>query len=128
VYGGPGDLEVVPLQPDYYYVPYYDPYIVFARPRPGFFIGGAIRFGPGIVLGASFAPFGWGGVGFGWREHSILVANHPWVRTWGNRGAYAHPYVGGPVRYEGPRVEHHDLRGPAHSEEHRDEHHHDDHH
>jgi Protein of unknown function (DUF3300) len=129
----PGAIEIVPVQPDYYYVPYYDPYVVYARPRPGFFVGGAIRFGPGIVLGASFAPWGWGGVGFGWHEHTIVVDHHPWVRTWNNRTVYVHPYAAAPRRYEpGVRYqEHHELRGPAHyeerHEEHRGEHEHDRH-
>ena len=55
------------------------------------------------LIGASFAP--WGGVGFGWREHSILIDNHAWARTWNTRG-YVHPYAApfhppGP----GPRIE-----------------------
>jgi hypothetical protein len=40
---GPGDIEILPVSPGYYYVPYYDPYGVFAAPRHGFFVGGAIR-------------------------------------------------------------------------------------
>jgi hypothetical protein len=118
----PGAVEIIPVQPDYYYVPYYDPYVVYARPRPGFFAGGAIRFGPGIVVGAAFAPWGWGGVGFGWREHTIVIDHHPWARTWNNRTVYAHPYAVPPRRYEpGVRYqEHHELRGPARYEEHRD--------
>jgi hypothetical protein len=106
---GPGDIEIVPVTPGYYYVPYYDPYVVFARPRPGFFVGGAIRFGPGITIGAAFAPWGWGGVGFGWREHTILVDRQPWGRTWVNRQAYVHPYAVPYRRPAGPRIEHHDL-------------------
>ena len=43
---------------------------------------GVFRFGPRIAIGASFAPFGWGGVGFGWREHNILID----LRPWGGRG------------------------------------------
>jgi hypothetical protein len=106
---GPSDIEIVPATPGYYYVPYYDPYIVYARPRPGFFVGGAVRFGPGITVGA-FVPFGWGTVGFGWREHSILVGGHPWARTWVNQRVYVHPGYAyrAPV---GPRVEqHHEFR------------------
>lgn len=92
-YVGPGDIEILPVNPGYYYVPWYNSYVVYAPPRPGFFVGGAIRFGPGIVIGAGFAPFGWGTVGFGWRTHEILIDNHPWARTWVNRGAYVHPYA-----------------------------------
>lgn len=120
----PNYIEIVPVAPDDYYVPYYDPFIVYNRPRPGFFVGGAIRFGGGITVGA-FAPFGWGGVGFGWREHSILVDRRPWGRSWDNRTVYAHPYAERRERWEGPREERHELRGPAHYEDrdgHRDDH------
>ncbi|MGA8029882.1 MAG: DUF3300 domain-containing protein [Bryobacteraceae bacterium] len=113
---GPGDIEILPVAPGYYYVPYYNPYVVFARPRPGFFIGGAIRFGPGITIGAAFAPWGWGSVGFGWREHSILIDRQPWGRTWVNRQAYVHPYAQPYRRYEGARVERHEVRPPAREE------------
>ncbi len=108
---GPGDIEVMPVNPGYYYVPEYDPYVVYARPRAGFFVGGAIHFGPAVTIGAAFAPWGWGGVGFGWRDHSILVDRRPWGRTWVNRQVYVHPYAGGVRRYEGPRVERHEVRG-----------------
>lgn len=103
---GPGQIVIIPINPGMYYVPYYNPVVVFARPRPGFFVGGAIRFGGGISIGAAFAPWGWGGAGFGWREHTILIDRRPWVRTWQNRGVYQHPYAA-PYRHEGaPREEH----------------------
>ena len=89
--------------------------IVFFAPRPGFVVGGAIRFGFGVSIGAAFAPWGWGGTRFGWDSHALFIANHPWERTWVNRGVYAHPYVGFHA-YAGPRgVEHHELiqRSPA---------------
>ena len=128
----PGAVQIVPVSPEVYYVPYYNPYIVFARPRPGFFVGGAIRFGVGISIGAAFAPWGWGGVGFGWREHTILIDHHPWERTWVNRGAYVHPYAY-PHAYDhahyapgpAPHYEHHEyheLRGPAHYDGHEHDH------
>jgi hypothetical protein len=118
VVGAPGEIQVLPVDPGYLYAPIYDPYVVFARPRPGFFVGGAITFGPRVYLGASFAPFGWGGVGvgfgwggigLGWRSHDILIENHPWGRTWVNRGAYVHPYAHPYVRPAGPRVERHEF-------------------
>lgn len=111
----PGAIEIVPISPDFYYVPYYNPAVVFVRPRPGFVIGGAIRFGPGITIGAAFGPWGWGSVGFGWPAHTILIDNHPWGRTWVNRTAYVHPYAH-PYDHHGPPVEHHEYHG------------HDDHH
>jgi hypothetical protein len=122
IYGGPNYIEIVPVRPDFYYVPYYSPYVVFARPRPGVFVEGALRFGPGIYIGAAFAPWGWGGAGFGWREHTILVGNRPWDRTWVNRGVYPRPYPD--RRVAGPAAEHHELRGPAHYEGREREHEH----
>lgn len=116
VTAGPGDIEILPVDPAFIYVPYYDPYIVFARPRPGFFIGGAISFGPRIGIGV-FAPWGWGGIAFNWRAHGIIVNNHPWERTWVNRGTYVHPYAA--PRYSRPYQEHHEMR-PFRPEERRE--------
>jgi hypothetical protein len=114
----PQDIEIVPVTPGMYYVPYYDPAVVFVRPaRP--FVGAAIRFGPGITIGAAFAPFGWGSVAFGWRAHTILIDNHPWARTWVNRQVYVHPYAAARPHYEGPRVERHEVR-PAPRDDRRD--------
>jgi hypothetical protein len=98
---------------------------VYARPRPGFFVGGAITFGPRIVIG-SFLPWGWGGAAFGWREHRIVINNHPWERAWVNRGSYVHPYAvqrGPVVDHRVERHELHEYRAPQRREreEHRDE-------
>jgi len=110
-YSGPGDIEIMPVNPGYYSVPYYDPYVVYGPPRPGFFVGSAIRFGPGITIGTGFAPWGWGNIGFGWRSHDILIDRRPWERSWVNRGAYVHQYDVPRARYEGGRVEQHDFHG-----------------
>jgi hypothetical protein len=83
-------VEIVPADPELIYVPVYDPYIVYAPPRPGFFIGGAIRFGPSFSLGV-FNGWGWGG-GFNWYNHSVYVNRSVWGRTWYNRGGYVHNY------------------------------------
>jgi len=104
-----GYIEVLPVNPAYIYVPTYDPAIVFAAPRPGFVIDGAIRFGPGIVLGASFAPWGWTRPRFAWADHSIFFDFTPWGRIWANRGFYVHPYEHGWRHGPGPRVERHDF-------------------
>lgn len=117
----PGAIEIVPINPGFYYVPYYNPAVVFVRPRPGFVIGAAIRFGPGITIGAAFAPWGWGAVGFGWTSHTILIDNHPWTRTWVNRGSYVHTYAQ-PYHHEGPPVEHHDVHGDHGHDDHHDHH------
>ncbi len=105
----PGYVVIQPVNPGAYYVPYYNPLVVYRRPRPGFFAGSAIRFGPAITIGAGFSPFGWSGAGFGWREHNILIDRRPWVRTWSNRAAYVPPAAYARPRYEGPRVERHDI-------------------
>ena len=95
VSGGPY-IAITPVNPGYIVVPYYDPSIVFYAPRPGFLVGGAIRFGYGVGIGAYFAPWGWGGGGirFDWVGHGVFFNNARWGRTWYNRGAYVHPYPG----------------------------------
>jgi hypothetical protein len=118
VMAGPGDIEIVPVNPEMYYVPTYNPYVVFAPPR-GPLVGGAIRFGGGITIGAAFAPWGWGHPLFDWRAHSIIIDNHPWGRTWVNHGGYVHPYAEPWRPAPGARMEHHEVR----RDEHRDEHH-----
>jgi hypothetical protein len=102
-------ISILPANPGYIVVPYYDPLIVFAPPRPGFFVGGAIGFRFGVGIGAAFAPWGWGVNRFAWDQHRVFVNNAPWDRTWANRGAY--------VRYAGPRpVERHELEGRSERE------------
>jgi Protein of unknown function (DUF3300) len=103
-------ITIMPVNPAFLYVPIYDPLIVFAAPRPGFFVGGAIRFGWGITITAGFRPWGWGvGLGaFDWGRHVVVVNGRPWGRTWVNRSAYVHPYT--VPRYEAARrVEGHEL-------------------
>jgi len=106
-----GYIQILPVDPNVLYVPYYDPLVVFAPPRPGFALAGAIRFGPGITIGAVFGGWGWWlGSGFIWPSHTILIDRHPWTRVWINRFGYVHPYVRPWVRPVGPRVEVHRLR------------------
>jgi len=59
IVGGGPYITILPARVDYVVVPYYDPIVVYERPRPGFFIGGAIGFRFGVVLGASYRPWGW---------------------------------------------------------------------
>jgi hypothetical protein len=92
VSGGPY-ITVVPVNPYFVCVPVYDPLIVFVPPAPGFFVGGAIRFGFGITLGFAFAPWGWGSTHFVWGTHAVIIAGAPWGRTWVNRTTYVHPYA-----------------------------------
>jgi hypothetical protein len=112
-----GYVEILPVNPAYMYPPVYSPAIVFAAPRPGFFIGGAIGFGPAVVIGAGFFPFGWAHPYFGWRDHAIFFDNHVWGRTWVNRRYYVHPYAHPYVRRPGPMVEHHQVQPRGHNEE-----------
>ncbi len=108
VSGGPY-IEITPVNPAFVCVPYYNPVVVFAAPRPGFFIGGAIRFGFGVTLGVAFRPWGWGFGRFDWGRHEVFINNRPWGREWANRRVYVHPY---PElhRWEGARhVEQHQL-------------------
>lgn len=112
-------IQIVPVNPAYVYVPYYDPAVVFYRPRPGFNIAFGIRFGPAIVLGERYRPWGWGSVGFAWGAHAIMIDHTPWNRVWVNRRYYVHPYAQHWEHAPGPRVERHDV----HRDDHRDEHH-----
>jgi hypothetical protein len=127
-------ITIAPVTPAYICVPVYDPRVVFVAPAPGFFVGGAIRFGFGISLGFAFAPWGWGTTRIGWGSHALFIAGAPWGRTWGNRRVYVHPYHDFHP-YHGPAVpEHHELirrseaerraarEGHARVEEHHNEH------
>lgn len=101
-------IEIVPVNPDYIVVPYYDPLVVYARPRPGFVVAGGIRFGFGVTLGAAYVPWGWHSTSFVWSSHTIIVNNAPWHRTYSNRLTYVHPYTvpryAAPPRVEGHRA------------------------
>jgi hypothetical protein len=106
-----GYIQILPVDPNVVYVPYYDPVVVFGPPRPGFAIGGAIHFGPGVTIGAAFGGWGWWlGSGFAWPSHTILIDRRPWDRVWVNRSGYIHPYVHPWVRPVGPRVEVHRFK------------------
>jgi hypothetical protein len=85
-------ITIMPADPGFMAVPYYDPAIVFYAPRPGFAVGGAISFGYGITIGAFFRPWGWGVGRFDWGAHRVYINDHPWGRTWTNRTTYVHPY------------------------------------
>jgi hypothetical protein len=87
-------ISIVPVDPAFIYVPYYDPAVVFFAPRPGFVIGAGIGWGFGIGIGAWFRPWGWGFTRFDWGAHAVIINNRPWGRVWGNRFAYVHPYPG----------------------------------
>lgn len=104
-----GYITIEPVNPEYIYLPEYDPALVFAPPRPGFAIGAAIRFGPAIVLGGAFTPWGWAQVGFLWGRHDIVIDHTPWDRVWINRGFYVHSYAHPWVRPPARRIEVHKV-------------------
>ena len=110
IVGGGPYITITPVNPGFVVVPYYDPRIVFFAPRPGFVVGGAIRFGFGVTIGGFFRPWGWGYDRFDWDRHGVIINNEPWRRSWGNRREYEHPYPG--VRRYAPAErapERHDL-------------------
>ncbi|MGH7246683.1 MAG: DUF3300 domain-containing protein [Pseudomonadota bacterium] len=109
VSGGPY-IEIMPVNPGYIVVPAYNPMVVYARPRPGFFVGGAISFGAGFTIGAAFRPWGWGGNRFGWANHTTIINNTTWNRTYVNRTTYVHPYAVQRYRPQQRVEEHHDRR------------------
>jgi len=92
VTGGPY-VEIVPVNPAVMYVPFYDPLIVFARPRPGFVVARGITFSFGIAIGPAFRPWGWGTNRFVWNTHTVIINNAEWRRNWVNRTTYVHPYT-----------------------------------
>jgi len=94
IVGGGPYITIMPVNPGFVVVPYYDPRIVFFAPRPGFVVGGGIRFGFGVTIGGFFRPWGWGYNRFDWGRHGMFINNAPWRRTWVNRGEYVHPYAG----------------------------------
>jgi hypothetical protein len=106
-------ITIMPVDPGFVVVPYYDPAIVFFAPRVGFSVGLGIRFGFGVTIGGFFGPWGWGpGFGrFDWGAHAVFIDNARWGRTWANRATYAHPYPG-PRRFgAGERApERHELQ------------------
>jgi len=107
-----GYIQILPVDPALVYVPYYDPVVVFSRPRPGFAVASAIRFGPAITIGTTFRTWGWWyGTGFLWPSHAILIDHRPWDRVWVRRYDYVHPYAHPWVHPTGPRAElHHPHR------------------
>jgi hypothetical protein len=110
VTGGPY-IEIAPANPALIYVPFYDPLIVFARPRPGFIVGRGITFGFGIAIGPVFRPWGWGGNRIVWSSRTVIINNAEWRRGWVNRNTYVHPYEIRRVGPPPPRVEErHELR------------------
>jgi hypothetical protein len=102
-------IEIQPVNPQYIYIPMYDPVIVFRPPPPGFAISGAIHFGPAVIVGATFWPWGWAHPYLLWGPHEIIIDETPWRRVWVNRAYYFHPYEHPWVHRVGPRIERHEI-------------------
>jgi hypothetical protein len=100
-------VEILPVDPAFIPVPYYDPLIVFGPPRRGFVVTTAINYRYRVRLGVDFAPWGWGTTRFSWPEHVVIVNRTPWLRTWSNRTVYVHPYD--VRRYASAPVERHEV-------------------
>jgi hypothetical protein len=82
-----GYIQILPINAGVIYVPYYDPYIVFAPPRPGFVVATAIHFGPAVTIGAALGTWGWWfGSGFLWPSHAIFIDHRPRERVWVGQG------------------------------------------
>src|SRR5579864_8757593 len=134
VSGGPY-VEILPVNPAFVCVPYYDPAVVFYRPRPGFSVGGAINFGFGVTIGAAFRPWGWGVNRFAWDSHRVFINEHVWERRWDNRAVYAHPYAVQryapaarvPERHELHERSEHEREAARRGREHEEEHRHEEH-
>jgi hypothetical protein len=89
-----GYIDIMPVG-GYMYVPVYDPYVVFARPRPGFFVGGAIRFGGGFHWVSGYDRFDW-------RRHEVFVNRRVWTPPM-NRMYPSPQRAFGQQRFEGNR-------------------------
>ena len=77
-----GYIEVLPWDPALIYVPWYDPYVVFAPPRPALWWRVRFALVPPSPSGRPSGPWGWWvGSGFVWPAHTILIDHHPWVRS-----------------------------------------------
>jgi hypothetical protein len=77
-----GNIQIIPSQPQYIYVPVYDPVVVYVR-RPVYGIPPFIIFGPPLILG------GWMIMDFDWGHRQVIY--HGWNRPgWVN---HARPHV-----------------------------------
>jgi hypothetical protein len=78
-----GAIKIWPAEPQYIYVPVYDPAIVYFR-RPGFFTGAVISFGRAFSIGV------WLNHDFDWRDHRVFY--NGWDSAGGWRGR-SRPYI-----------------------------------
>ena len=73
-------IEILPVNPSYVVVPYYNPVVVFAPPRPRFLVSSAIYLGFGVHLGMWYQPWGWRSSGFHWPTHYVVRGYPGWNR------------------------------------------------
>lgn len=81
-------IEILPVNPAYVVVPYYDPIVVFAPPRPRYLVSSAIYLGFGVHLGSWYEPWGWRTAGFYWPTRRVVVGYPGWNRPYGYRPVY----------------------------------------
>jgi hypothetical protein len=93
VEAGPDDIEILPAEPSYVYVPVYNPVVVFGGRRTGVSVG--ISWGSPVFVGGPFVRRDWGGAE---------------ERTPAKQYAYARAYGQPTVRYNAPVEE---RRQPA---------------
>jgi uncharacterized membrane protein YgcG len=98
------DILIAPSNPQYVYVPEYDPWLIYGPPVavwPGFVYSGLwlnrpfFGFGVGFNLGF-WSGFGWGwpAWGFDWRAHHVFYHNAPYFTrgpAFFNHGGYRPP-------------------------------------
>jgi hypothetical protein len=127
-------VEILPAAPSFIVVPYYDPVVVFARPRPGYRPLVAIRYGYSVPVGIYYRPWGWGANRIAWGSRTVIINDARWERVRANRSTYVHPYrvpryvvprPAEPHRAVAPsaREREHEQRGERNREEHKREEH-----
>lgn len=82
------DIEILPVNPSYVVVPYYDPLVVFVAPRPRHVVSSAIYLGFGVRLGYWYEPWGWRSSGFYWPSRHIVGGYPGWNRPHRHRPVY----------------------------------------
>ncbi len=115
-----GAIQLAPPTPQYVYVPAYNPWSAYGAPispYPGFsFMGtlgsffgraggalgsGALRFGPGIAMGAfDRTPFGLALWGMSWLGHAVFFHHSPYFTDSRTVADWGYPH-GGPRAYAG---------------------------
>jgi hypothetical protein len=109
-------VQILPVNPAFIMVPYYNPAVVFGAPPPGFRVGAAISFGYGVSVGTWWGPWGWGASRFEWGAHTVIIADRPWGRTWTNRVGYLHPYAVPRYEHRAPEQHRPEPRSPRERE------------